>query len=121
MPLALAALAISPAQAQKIKQAVIQNAGQNKDANETTPLSAGLPTIQITIKGTVVDQTTSMALASVKLRQMGKENVQAITDTLGRFELNLSDRDKLSKFIQNTAANNKLSTIKYSIPCQRQQ
>ncbi|MBO9674189.1 MAG: hypothetical protein J7577_12135 [Sphingobacteriaceae bacterium] len=101
MPLALAALAISPAQAQKTKPAVVRTEGQHKDTNETTPSSASLPTIQITIKGTVVDQTSGKALAGVKVRRMGEEDILAITGSLGRFELNLADHDKLSKFIFN--------------------
>jgi len=101
MPLALAAVAISPAQAQKTKPAVVQTEGQHKDADETTPPSANLPTLQITIKGTVVDQTNGKALASVKIRQIGEEAILAITDSLGRFELTLADRDKLAKFLFN--------------------
>ncbi|SDG82375.1 TonB-dependent outer membrane receptor, SusC/RagA subfamily, signature region [Pedobacter terrae] len=101
MPLALAALAISPAEAQKTKPAVTQTEGQHKDANETKPSWASLPTLPITIKGTVVDQTNGKALASVKVRRMGEEDALAITDSLGRFELNLVDGDTLSKFIIN--------------------
>jgi len=101
MPLALAALAVSPAQAQKTKPLMVQTEGQHKEANETTPSSASLPTLQITIKGTVVDQANGKALAGVKVRRMGEDDVMAITDSLGRFELTLADGDKLSKFIIN--------------------
>ncbi|QDW28203.1 hypothetical protein FFJ24_010615 [Pedobacter sp. KBS0701] len=101
MPLALAALAISPAQAQKTTPAVVQTEGQHKNADETTPSSSHLPTIPITIKRTVVDQTNGKALANVKVRKIGEEDALAITDSLGRFELNLSDREKLSKYLFN--------------------
>ncbi|WP_145856870.1 hypothetical protein [Pedobacter suwonensis] len=101
VPLALAAMAVGPAQAQKTKPAVVQTEAQHKDANETTASSANLPTLLISIKGTVVDQENGKALACVKVRRMGEDDVMAITDSLGRFELNLADRDKLSKFIIN--------------------
>ncbi|WP_412468561.1 hypothetical protein [Pedobacter sp. KLB.chiD] len=101
MPVALAALAISPAQAQNTKPAMLQSAGQHKNTSEMIPSSAGLPTLPITIKGTVVEDLNGKALAGVKLRQMGEDDILAITDSLGRFELNLADREKLSKFIFN--------------------
>ncbi|WP_293744671.1 hypothetical protein [uncultured Pedobacter sp.] len=110
MPLALAALAISPAQAQKTQPAVVQTAVPHKDAKETTPSSASLNTLPITVKGTVVDQTNGKALAQVKVRKIGEEDALAITDSLGRFELNLADGDKLSKFIINLPGYNPMET-----------
>lgn len=101
MPLALAGIAVSPAQAQNTKPLMVQTEAQHKDASETKPPSASLPTLQISIKGTVVDQANGKALASAKVRKMGEDVALAITDSLGRFELNLADRDKLSKFIIN--------------------
>ncbi|WP_145856881.1 hypothetical protein [Pedobacter suwonensis] len=101
MPLALAALAISPARAQKTKPAVVQTEAQHKDANETKPSAASLPTLLVSIKGTVVDQENGKALASVKVKRMGEDDVMAITDSFGRFELNLADHETLSKFIIN--------------------
>ncbi|WP_293786913.1 hypothetical protein [uncultured Pedobacter sp.] len=101
MPLALAAMAVSPARAQKTKPLMVQTEGQHKAANETTPSPASLPTLPVTIKGTVVDQANGKALAHVKVRKIGEEDALAITDSLGRFGLNLDDPDRLSKFIFN--------------------
>ena len=101
IPLALTSLVISPALAQKPAPAVIQNEGPNKNPSQPLESSNTLPALRLTLKGTVLDQNGGKALMGVKIKRFGDENILAITDSLGRFELNLSDNDRLSKFTFN--------------------
>jgi len=99
MPLALGALVINPAQAQQLKPALVQDGWQNKPALPATEFSDSLPPLNITFTGTVVDELSGKGLVGVKVKRMGEENVVAITDSTGRFSLNIADGDTLSKFV----------------------
>jgi TonB-dependent SusC/RagA subfamily outer membrane receptor len=51
----------------------------------------------------VVNHVNGNPLSAVEIRKKGDEKVLAITDSNGRFELCVSDRDRLSKFTFNLA------------------
>lgn len=46
----------------------------------------------------MVDNLKGNALAGVKIRKKGFENVLAITDSVGRYELRINDHDRLSTY-----------------------
>jgi len=84
---ALLGAAIGPSHAQSPKPVV-------HDINKSTePLSPNNSTIVLVspinlFSGTVIDSATSKPIAGVKLRQVGFQNVLAVTDLAGKFELN---------------------------------
>lgn len=98
MPMALAAVTISPAQAQNAESSLSGSVQAPKflpSSNETSSLRPLLITV---LKGSVVDNLKGNALAGVKIRKKGFENVLAITDSAGHFELRVNDQDKLSTY-----------------------
>ncbi|MEJ7560537.1 MAG: hypothetical protein WKF66_19665 [Pedobacter sp.] len=87
MPLAVSSVIVSPAAAQNLRP-VLAPIGQTPAA---IPKSASLPVeptvSRDTISGRVVDNLNGKPLTGVHVRQKGFENVLAITDSTGRFEL----------------------------------
>lgn len=99
MPLALGAFVINPAQAQQLKPALVQGGEQNKSNVPAAELSHSLLPSTTNLSGTVVDEMSGKGLIGVKVRRIGEENVVAITDSTGRFSLNMAGGDTLSKFV----------------------
>lgn len=97
MPVAVAAVVVSPAQAQNAKSSV-HRSDQAPKILPSIESSSVRPPLNIILKGSVVDDLKGTALAGVKIREKGFENVLAITDSAGRFELRLNDRDRLSTY-----------------------
>jgi len=96
MPMALAAVMVSPAQAQNAKSLVSSIDQAPKMLPSSIESSSVLPPLNTILKGSVVDDLKGNALAGVKIRKKGFENVLAITDSAGRFELRINDHDRLS-------------------------
>lgn len=99
MPLALGAFIVNPARAQQLKPALVQGGGQNKPPLPVAELSHPLFPSNNIFTGTVVDELSGKGLIGVKVRRIGEENVVAITDSTGRFSINIADGDTLSKFV----------------------
>ncbi len=101
IPLAMGAIAIStPVQAIELKPVIMQS-----DQGTALPVSSAdkamKTTVKTTLKGVVLDIASNKPLAGVKVRQEGFENVMAITDQSGAFELNLEALDtNLSFFFE---------------------
>lgn len=93
LPLAVGAVLISPAQAKELKPEVVQ-LDQKSNFN---PRSV-TPTINDTISGTVVDQRTGEPLKGVKVKRKGFQNVLAITDSTGKFELSATEAKIRAEF-----------------------
>lgn len=98
MPLALSAVMVSPAQAQNAKPSVTRSDQAPKMRPSSIESSSLLPSPDTILRGTVVDHLKGNALAGVKIREKGFENVLAVTDSAGRFELKVNDHDRLSTY-----------------------
>ena len=92
LPLAMAAIAVSPAQAKALKPVIAQDSQSAALARASARLAVKKPLTLDTIRGSVVDERTGRPLLGVKVRQKGFENVLAITDSAGRFELGIKQR-----------------------------
>ncbi|WP_344853226.1 hypothetical protein [Pedobacter jeongneungensis] len=103
MPFALGAFVVSPAQAQNLKPKALSSEQHPKSKSSSLPFEApySLPPLSIMIMGKVADNVNGRPLGGVEIRKKGDEKVLAVTDSTGRFELRLTDRDMLSKFIFN--------------------
>ena len=110
VPFAFTALIVSPTQAQQLKPAVLQSNQYPKPSLIPVKISNVLPPLDTIITGKVVNQVNGNALAGVEIRKKGDEKVLAITDSNGRFEFNVTDRDRLSKFTFNLAGFSKIET-----------
>jgi len=109
VPFALGAFVISPAQAQNLKPAVVHSE-QHPKSSSATDVSHNLPPLKTIIAGKVVDNLKGNPLNGVEIRMKGDEKVLAITDSNGRFELSLNDKDMLNKFIFNLPGFSKVET-----------
>ncbi|MFD2285013.1 hypothetical protein GJU39_09690 [Pedobacter petrophilus] len=98
MPVALAAVMISSAQAQNAKSPVIRSDQAPKMLPSSRESSSVVPPLNTILNGSVVDDLKGIALVGVKLRKKGFENVLAITDSAGRFEFRINDHDTLSTY-----------------------
>jgi len=101
VPFAFTALVVSPAQAQHLKPAVVQSDQHPKSSSVPLELSNALPPLDTIITGKVLNQVNGHPLGGVEIRKKGEEKVLAVTDTTGTFELSLTDRDTLAKFVFN--------------------
>ncbi|KQM74792.1 hypothetical protein ASE74_02085 [Pedobacter sp. Leaf216] len=99
VPFALSAFIISPADAQNLKPVVLQSEQHPKSSSISSELSHYLPAPNTIITGKVVQNNNGNALVGVKIRKKGDEQVLAVTDSTGKFEFNIKDIDRLSKFI----------------------
>lgn len=86
LPLAIGAIAVSPAQAKELRPVTMQTALPVVSVESAVKL----PVAVDTLSGTVVDDRTAEPLKGVKVRQKGFENVLAITDSAGKFELSMA-------------------------------
>ena len=88
----MAAIAVSPAQAKALKPVITQDSQSAALAMAPARLAVKAPLTADTIKGSVVDERTGRPLIGVKVRQKGFENVLAITDNAGKFELGIKEQ-----------------------------
>ncbi len=95
MPLALGSIVVSAAQAQQLRPAMVHS-DQTPALSSAALESVVKPLLPADrISGSVMDELTGKPLQGVKVRQKGFENVLAITDSTGRFELDLKE-DQIS-------------------------
>jgi TonB-dependent SusC/RagA subfamily outer membrane receptor len=90
MPLAITAVATTPAKAQSLKpvaQRVESSPSQSPLRPAVNTLQHPSAVSQRILSGTVIDSVSGKPLRGVKIRQSDFYNVLAITDTSGRFEL----------------------------------
>lgn len=91
LPLAMGTMLFTPTQANELRPLI----EQGKQAGALPPVSvepaAILSVAADTIRGTVLDNRTGGPLKGVKVRQKGFENVLALTDSNGRFELGITE------------------------------
>lgn len=99
MPLAMGAAIITPAQAQKLKPVVVHSDKTADSSPVSIDSAVKISLLGDTINGMVVDDFTGKPLTGVKVRQKRFENVLAITDSTGRFEIGTTDRDIAAPFI----------------------
>jgi len=90
LPLTMGAIAVSPAQGNELKPVVMQNDSMFVPQVSVKSVIQS-PITKITIRGTVLDDQTGKPLKGVKVRQKGFENVQALTDSTGRFDLEVAE------------------------------
>jgi hypothetical protein len=86
MPLAITAVALTPAKSQNLKP-VIQNVDSSSSRSAVNNLQPGVTVSQKVMSGTVIDAESGRPLSGVKIRQSDFQNVLAITDHSGKFEL----------------------------------
>jgi hypothetical protein len=86
MPLAITAVALTPAKAQNLKP-VIQNVDSSSSRSAVNNLQPAATVSQKVLSGTVIDAGTGEPLSGVRIRQSSFKNVLAITDHSGKFEL----------------------------------
>lgn len=87
LPLTMGAMVLTPAQASQLTP--VTERSKQIDALPPvlaeTPIKSSIPAD--TVKGSVLDSKSGAPLKGVRIRQKGFENVLAITDSNGRFEL----------------------------------
>ncbi|WP_025141997.1 carboxypeptidase-like regulatory domain-containing protein [Pedobacter jeongneungensis] len=110
VPFALGASIISQAQAQNLKPVVVPSEQHPKSLSLSVEEANNLPPLKTIIAGKVVDNLKGNPLNGVEIRIKGDEKVLAITDSNGRFELSLNDKDMLNKFIFNLPGFSKVET-----------
>ena len=91
MPLALGAIAFTPALAQELRPVMVHSDQTPASNSASFEPAVKLPVLKDTISGKVIDDMTGKPLKGVKVRKKGFENVMAITDSTGRFELDIPD------------------------------
>jgi TonB-dependent SusC/RagA subfamily outer membrane receptor len=86
VPFAITAVAMTPAKAQNLKpvKPKVENSPSRQPINS---LQEPSPVAQRLLSGTVVDTVSGRPLAGVRIKQSGFQNVLAITDSTGKFEL----------------------------------
>ncbi len=91
LPLAIGAMVSSPAQASELKP-MLEQGIQAGDVPLTSPKATTFAKQdKVTINGTVVDGETGKPIVGVKIKQKGFENVLALTDTAGKFKLEIAE------------------------------
>lgn len=91
LPLAIGAIVASPAQAKELRPLILQERQFAVLPRAPIGLSVTPPLTMDTIRGSVVNEYTNEPLKGVKVREKGFENVLAITDSAGKFELGIKD------------------------------
>jgi TonB-dependent SusC/RagA subfamily outer membrane receptor len=92
--LAVGAIVVSPVQASELRPVIVEFTL----LKTSTELAVKQPVAVDTINGRVVDVQTGEPLKGVKVRQKGFENVLALTDSAGKFELDLSEENIATEF-----------------------
>jgi hypothetical protein len=98
VPFAITAVAMTPAKAQNLKpvKPKVENSPSRQPINS---LQEPSPVAQRLLSGTVVDTVSGRPLAGVRIKQSGFQNVLAITDSTGKFELHT---DKVNMIVPCT-------------------
>jgi TonB-dependent SusC/RagA subfamily outer membrane receptor len=91
LPMALGAIVSTPTQAKQLRPVVEQSNQEHLPVPISAERTIRSSVAADTIRGRVVDNPAGKPLKGVKLRQKGFENVLAITDSEGRFELRIPD------------------------------
>jgi len=99
MPFALGAIVVNPALAQNSKPVLTQGNNSFKLLPSGNPDWQILDSVKNTFTGNVISQRDSTPLAGVKISKKGYENVLAVSDANGQFQLRLSDSDRLSQYV----------------------
>jgi len=99
MPLALGVGVISPALAQQVKPVTVQNDHKATLPSASPELATKSAALKGIITGTAVDQLTGRPMEGVTVKQKGFENVLAVTDSDGRFQLKVTREDKITPYI----------------------
>ncbi|WP_316744428.1 hypothetical protein [Pedobacter antarcticus] len=110
MPLAMGAAIITPAQAQKLKPLVVNSDKIAASSPISVDSAVKTSVLQDTINGLVVDDLTGKPLTGVKVSQKHFENVLAITDSAGRFEIGTTNKDIAVPFIFELDGYSKMET-----------
>ncbi|MGF1923812.1 MAG: hypothetical protein ACQUHE_06505, partial [Bacteroidia bacterium] len=98
LPLAAGTMVILPTQAQQLRPTPqVQQLTDFSDTSVNKLLKTS--SSSQTIKGSVLEESTGRPLLGVKIRQKGFQNVLAITDSTGKFELTISEGKVLAEFI----------------------
>lgn len=98
LPLAIGAVAISPARASELRPIANQEDGSAILPRAAAQNAVIAPLPADTIKGSVVSDQTGKPLAGVKIKQKGFQNVLALTDSTGKFEIALPTENLSSTF-----------------------
>ena len=98
MPLAIGAMLISPAQANKLRPLVIHHEQGSASPKPSVSRPISPPVALANISGQITDQLNGAPLKGVKIRQKGFENVLALTDSAGKFELATTVENLESEF-----------------------
>ena len=97
MPLAIGAMLISPAHANELRPVMMhQDQSPALPKPSVDPKITPLPVANLS--GQVVDNMNGAPLKGVKVRQKGFENVLALTDSAGKFEVNLKSESLNGEF-----------------------
>ena len=99
MTFALSASVVSPALAQQVKPVTVQNDHKATLPSATPVLATKSPALKGIITGRAVDQLTGEPIKGVTVKQKGFENVLAITDNDGQFQLKVSKKDTKTPYI----------------------
>jgi len=98
LPLAMGAIAVTPAQANELRP-VMANSDQAFALPPASFESAVKEPVALdTIRGRVMKDRTGEPLKGVKVRQKGFENVLALTDSTGKFELGIRKETMATAF-----------------------
>lgn len=110
MPLAVGAIVVSPAHAQTLRPVMVHSDQTSLLVQASAEPSVKTPLLTDIISGSVVDNVTGKPLKGVKVIQKGFENVLAITDSTGRFELSITEENKAIPFIFELNGYSKVET-----------
>lgn len=99
MPLAVGAIAVAPAQAQKLSPVIVQSDQTVALLPVSVEPGVNKPVLRNAISGRVVDHETGKPLEGVSVKQKGFENVLAKTDSTGTFKVSITEENKAIPFI----------------------
>lgn len=99
MPLAVGAMVVAPAQAQKLSPVIVQSDQIPALLPASVEPGVNKPVLRNTVSGRVVDDVTGKPLKGVSIKQKGFENVLARTDSTGTFKLRITPENKTIPFI----------------------
>lgn len=89
LPLAVGTIAVASVQANELRPVVVNSDHAFASTSSESAIKESVPLD--TINGRVVDGRTGEPLKGVKVRQKGFENVLALTDSTGKFELGIRE------------------------------
>ena len=98
LPLAFGAIIVSPAQAKQLKPSIEQTDKTFDPIPFSESSAIAVHANADTISGRVIDHKTGNPLRGVKVKQKGFENVLALTDSTGKFEMSVAKVDTAKAF-----------------------